>query len=178
MNRTPPCWTLLSGVLCAMLLAACQGGASKALVPLTPLAGEWRATSALISSTCPAEFPAGPPLAPGPYLIEQSGTSLILSSEGCCGNVIWGVGSVDDDTLTFHREGLIDQGPGCSLGLLSTVSGPLDDERITGEATLVVSPSGDCGAGFPCEIRGTFSLDRCATDCAAILCAQIVCGPE
>jgi hypothetical protein len=157
---------------------ACQEGGAKNLIVDTGLNGDWGASTTVVSSTCDPEFSSY--LSPGQwtYRIEQSGSSVALLIRGCCEDIPWGAGTLDGSTVTFHRQrSPVDAGPACSILLEDFMSGTVDGDRIAGETTLSITPSGTCDPGFPCEVRGTFSLDRCATPCGPLCYTSIVpCG--
>jgi hypothetical protein len=168
---------LSAAVLCAGTLCACQEGSAKVLSLRDPLAGQWRATSSAVTSTCEPDFPAYPSLSYGIVRFDRQGSAFTLTREGCCEDIPLGTGALDGDTIRIQIGHLpIDRGPGCALLRDESVVGSVSDGRILGEDTFKVLPSGDCGSGFPCEVRANFILERCQRPCG-IFCAQLICEP-
>ena len=152
-------------IACTVLLAACTGGDGKTLIGGFSLTGEWWATASVGASTCAAESTRVLSPSQGAFLIDQDGESFLIQSEGCCGFTFGGTGSVDGLEVRYHMERSHQPAPGCTLLIQEFGDGRVDGAGIRGEARLIISSSGDCGPGFPCEIGGGFSLDRCVERC-------------
>src|SRR5262249_46874302 len=148
-----------AGALLSLAAAtACHHSPDRSVVPPkeNPLAGSWNVTSATTTDTCNLGFDI-PPIS-GPLAISGSAASFTIAP-ACCRNAPFGTGTIDgsDVTIETKREVLTT----CTLQIDEVDNGTTDELGFSGSADLKVTASGDCGPGFPCEVRGSFSAVRC-----------------
>ncbi len=165
-------------LVCACLTLACHnGGSGKPAVLPSAIGGEWELSSAPSADTCPGG--TGVTLPEGGFRIDDSVPTLPLFQEGCCGDVVWGTGSLDGRVLSFAGAHDVARDTTCTLHLEEAIVGTLvDRDHITGEATISISASaGTCGSGLPCQVHGAITASRCPWQSCRPLCLNFAPCP-
>jgi hypothetical protein len=137
--------------------------------------GTWRSTSTVTSSTCGAGIPS----LSGTQIVElaQSDTNLVVSVFSACGTQIaTGSGTISHQggvSLAYERSLIVSDT--CTLSFQTTQSGLVQRglQNIGGSSKLTVSGVGNCGGGFPCEVRAALLMERCPP----ASCTFQVCQP-
>ncbi len=174
--------TILAATVILLALAAvlaCQGRGSehlRALPTADLLAGDWHVTSTTSADTCNL----GPAVQPiqGYFSIQANGASFAIGGV-CCTFPPWGTGMTDGTVVTIQSNRTVSSSSTCSWRIDEVDAGTVDAVGFTGGASINISAVGDCGPGFPCQIRGAFTAERCPSFGCGVLCLLIPCqdGP-
>jgi len=160
-------------------LISCQESGTvlpKGIPPVGPMKSEWRVTLSVDSDACGLAATVDPI----DFVLDmvQTGSSLdVLRQNCCCPFVTRWTGSLQGSSMSLASVRAVARDVSCILRVEENDVATLCDNSFTGEASLVVSDaSGSCGAGFPCQVHGSFQGTRCqGAECALVVCAQALC---
>ncbi len=166
-----------TAILLSLVAAlACHGNGAERLKAIPPtanlLAGEWHVTSTTSTDTCNPGSGVQP--IQGYFSIQMNGASFAMGGV-CCPNPIWGTGTTDGTIVMIQSNRTVISSSTCSWQIDEVDAGTVDAVGFSGGASLTVSAVGDCGPGFPCQIHGTFTAERCPSTGCGVMCPMIPC---
>jgi hypothetical protein len=178
MRRTAAGIAVALAFVSAFDLISCQESGSvlvKGMPPVGPVKSKWRVTVSVDSDACGL---AGT-LNPISSIVDmvQTGSSLDVLQENCCCayDTRW-TGSLQGSLMTLTSVGTIGRDVSCNLRVEENDVAIMSDNGFTGEASLVISDAdAGCGAGFPCQMHGSFQGTRCQGEECALICLQTIC---
>jgi len=160
-------------------LISCQesGGAlGKGIPPVGPVKSKWRVTMNVDSDPCGL---AGIVKPIGSIVdMVQTGPGLdALREDCCCAFDTRYTGSLQGSSMTLTSVRAIGRDTTCNnMRVEENDVATLRDNSFSGEASLIVSdPVGTCGAGFPCQVHGSFQGTRCQGEECALICLNVFC---
>jgi len=139
---------------------------------VNPLAGTWSVTSTTTTDTCNLGLEVRP--INGPFAIQGGAVSFTIAP-ACCTNSPLGIGTLDGSAFTIETRRQLPASATCTWQIDEADAGTTDELGFSGSGDLTVTALGDCGPGFPCEVRGGISAVRCPSIGACGYVCAVTC---
>jgi hypothetical protein len=171
---------LAAALTCMLSTCSCQADTSPAKADIATaksIEGVWVIETGVVGvELCPPIVDNPQPIFsfPSPFLsIAANGMMVTALGGGCVAEFDfradqpWGVGTLDAGVLTLRSNRQVFCTADCTLQISDTEIMSVHDAELEGAQSGLVEGTSGCGTGFPRQIQGPVTWQRCSSPCGS-----------